>query len=139
LMDQQAALAWVQRNIERFGGDRENVTIFGQSAGGLSVHAQLASPRAKGLFDKAIAQSGAYSLAQPPLAAAENAGMALAALAGCGNQTAACLRSLPVAAILALQGTALPNPLVPAVDGDVLPRSIGAAFASGRFNRVPTI
>ena len=65
LMDQQAALRWVQRNIERFGGDDDDVTIFGQSAGGLSVHSHLASPRSKGLFDRAIAQSGAYTTSTP--------------------------------------------------------------------------
>ncbi|HZD38547.1 MAG TPA: carboxylesterase family protein, partial [Actinomycetes bacterium] len=68
LMDQQAALAWVRRNIAHFGGDRGNVTIFGESAGGLSVHSQLASPLAAGLFERAIVQSGAYSLTQPSLA-----------------------------------------------------------------------
>jgi len=62
LMDQQAALRWVQRNIRAFGGDPDNVTIFGQSAGALSVHSQLASPLAAGLFHKAIVESGAYSL-----------------------------------------------------------------------------
>ena len=71
LMDQQAALRWVQRNIKKFGGDDDNVTIFGQSAGGLSVHSHLVSPTAKGLFDRAIAQSGAYTTGLPSLAAAE--------------------------------------------------------------------
>ena len=65
LMDQQAALRWVQRNIERFGGNEDDVTIFGQSAGGLSVHSHLASPRSAGLFDRAIAQSGAYATSLP--------------------------------------------------------------------------
>ena len=58
-MDQQAALRWVQRNIREFGGDRGNVTIAGQSAGSLSVLAQVASPGARGLFHKAIVESGA--------------------------------------------------------------------------------
>ena len=71
LMDQQAALRWVQRNIAPFGGNRRNVTIFGESAGGLSVLSQLASPGARGLFAKAIVESGAYALTQAPLAAAE--------------------------------------------------------------------
>ena len=74
LMDQQAALRWVHRNIERFGGDDDKVTIFGQSAGGLSVHSHLASPRSKGLFDRAIAQSGAYTTSLPSLEAAETSG-----------------------------------------------------------------
>lgn len=137
LMDQQFALQWVRRNIARFGGDPDNVTIFGQSAGGLSVHAHLASPSARGLFHKAIVQSGAHSLTQPSLADAESFGAFAASQAGCSN--AACLRSLPVTAILALQGAAFPNGFVPVVDGKVLPLSIGAAFASGQFNRVPVI
>ena len=57
-MDQIAALQWVKRNIAAFGGDPDNVTIFGFSAGGVSVHSLLASPLARGLFHKAIAQSG---------------------------------------------------------------------------------
>src|SRR6516225_6806409 len=60
LMDQQAALRWVQRNIARFGGDPDNVTIAGQSAGGLSVLAQMVSPGARGLFQRAIVQSGTF-------------------------------------------------------------------------------
>ena len=103
LMDQQAALRWVQRNISQFGGDPRNVTIFGESAGGLSVLSQLASPGAHGLFARAIVESGAYDLTQAPLATAEAAGEAFATKAGCASQTAACLRSLPVATILANQ------------------------------------
>jgi len=102
LLDQQAALRWVRRNIRAFGGDPDNVTIFGQSAGGLSVQSQLASPLAAGLFHKAIVESGAYSLQQPSLAAAEAIGAVFAASAGCAvPSTAACLRSLPVQVILA--------------------------------------
>ena len=58
LKDQVMALRWVQKNIVKFGGDRNNVTIFGESAGGVSVHLMVLSPLAKGLFHKAIAQSG---------------------------------------------------------------------------------
>ena len=73
-MDQQAALRWVKRNIAKFGGDPGNVTIFGQSAGGHSVHVQLASPLAAGLFQRAIAHSGAYADNMPSLSQAETAG-----------------------------------------------------------------
>ena len=137
LLDQQFALRWVRRNIASFGGDPDNVTIFGLSAGGLSVHAQLASPGATGLFRRAIVQSGAYSLGQPTLADAQAFGAVVAGQAGCA--TAACLRALPVTTILALQDTAFPNGMLPVVDGKTLPQSIGAAFGSGLFNRVPVI
>jgi Carboxylesterase family len=101
LMDQQAALRWVQRNIAGFGGNPHDVTIFGESAGGLSVLSQVASPQAKGLFERAIAESGSYNLTQTSLASAEAAGEAFAVKAGCAGQAAACLRSLPVSTILA--------------------------------------
>jgi para-nitrobenzyl esterase len=137
LMDQQAALRWVQRNIGQFGGNPRNVTIAGESAGGLSVLAQLASPGARGLFDRAIVESGAFALTQTPLATAEAAGQAFAAKAGCASQTAACLRALPVSAILDSQGSSGYTPGV--VDGTVLTQSIATALASGHFNRVPII
>jgi para-nitrobenzyl esterase len=138
LMDQQAALRWVKRNVGKFGGDSGNVTIFGQSAGGLSVHAQLASPLAAGLFQRAIVQSGAYATTNPSLSDAETKGSAVARSVGCAVQTAVCLRSVAVGTLLARQptteGSVLPN-----VDGNVLPQSIKAAIESGQFNRVPVI
>jgi para-nitrobenzyl esterase len=100
LMDQQLALAWVRDNILFFGGDPLNVTVFGESAGGLSVFSQLQSPPAAGLFHKAIIESGAYSLDTQTLAAAEAAGTTFAASTGCASQTAparprpACVRLL---------------------------------------------
>lgn len=136
LMDQQAALAWVQRNIRRFGGDPKKVTIFGESAGGLSVHAQLASPRAAGLFHRAIVQSGAYALDHPTLAVAETIGTGAAVALGCADQTAACLRAVPVETLLAHQGS---GGFVPNVDGHVLPQTIRQALASGDFNKVPVM
>jgi para-nitrobenzyl esterase len=136
LMDQQAALRWVQRNIVRFGGDPRNVTIFGESAGGLSVLSQLASPAARGLFSRAIVESGAYALTQAPLATSEAAGETFAAQAGCASQTAACLRSLSVQTILADQNAA---GYQPDIDGQVLTQSLGPAFAAGQFSRVPVI
>ena len=70
-MEQQAALRWVKHNISQFGGDPSNVTIAGQSAGGLSVLAHLVSHGSRGLFERAIVQSGAFALKQIPLAQAK--------------------------------------------------------------------
>src|SRR6516164_2093529 len=125
LMDQQAALRWVQRNIASFGGDPHNVTIFGESAGGLSTLSQVASPQASGLFEQAMVESGSYNLTQATLASAESAGEAFAVKAGCASQTAACLRSLPVSAILANQDAA---GYTPNINSEVLPETMGAAF-----------
>src|SRR6266702_3129251 len=136
LMDQQAALRWVQRNIGGFGGDPGDVTLFGESAGGLSTLAQLVSPGARGLFQRAIVESGTYQLTQQPLATAEAAGAAFATKAGCSSNTAACLRGLPVSTILSSQD---PIGYTPDVDGAVLRQSIGTALASGQFDRVPVM
>jgi para-nitrobenzyl esterase len=135
LMDQQAALRWVKANIRRFGGNPRDVTLFGQSAGGLSVLAQLASPGARGLFERAIVESGTYDLTQPSLSAAELGGKFFAAQVGCAKDTAACLRRLPVSTIIHNESLSY----FPDVDGQVLTRSVGAALASGRFSRVPVI
>jgi para-nitrobenzyl esterase len=137
-MDQQAALRWVQRNIRAFGGDPGKVAIAGESAGGLSVLAHVASPRARGLFSRALVQSGAYATTQLPLAEAETAGEAFAAKLGCASQTAACLRGVPLSVIQA--NDVFPSSGYPGVvDGEVLEQSIGTAIASGQFNRVPII
>jgi para-nitrobenzyl esterase len=138
-LDQQAALDWVRRNIKHFGGNPDNVTIFGESAGGLSVHTQLASPLAAGLFDRAIIESGAYQLNTASHATAEGRGSSFATRALCSTAAdiAACLRALPVATLLADSGAgaiAAPN-----VDGKVLTQTIGAALQSGQFNQVPVM
>jgi para-nitrobenzyl esterase len=139
LMDQQAALRWVRANISAFGGDPRNVTAAGESAGGVSVLAQLTSPGARGLFERAIVESGTHNVTETPLATAETQGATFAAKVGCGSEpnaaaTAACLRAVPVATILASQGTTVPD-----VDGLVLPQQISTAIANGQFSRVPVL
>jgi len=136
LMDQQAALRWVQRNIRGFGGNPRNVTLFGESAGGLSTLSQLVSPGARGLFQRAIVESGSYNPNQQSLATAEAAGQAFATKAGCASNTASCLRALPVSTILANED---PVGYTPDVDGVVLRQSVKTALASGQFNRVPVM
>ncbi len=116
LEDQQAGLRWVKRNISRFGGDPHNVTVFGESAGGASTCAQVASPTARGLFQKAISVSGFYNYQNNIVwskadckshyfteAQAQKAGAQFAAKVGCGHvaDVAACLRAVPAATLLA--------------------------------------
>lgn len=138
ILDQQAALRWVRRNVEGFGGDPGNVTVFGQSSGGHSVLANLASPGAHGLFEAAIVESGAYAdTTQPSLTSAEAHGQAFANAVGCADQTATCLRGVPVERMLPLTPGLLSTTSI--VDGQVLPQSIETALASGQFNHVPVM
>ncbi len=138
-LDQQAAIQWVKRNIKRFGGDPDNITIFGESAGGLSVHTQIASPLAAGIFQRAIIESGAYQLNTASHTTANTRGSGFATRAACNTaaDVAACLRVLPVATLLA--DAAAGQIAAPNVDNKVLTQSIGAALTSGLFNHVPVM
>jgi para-nitrobenzyl esterase len=143
LMDQIAALEWVKRNIASFGGDPANVTIFGESAGGMSVNDLMASPRAAGLFAKAISESGLGLTAPPRADAAEAAAAAFAArhdAAGTPAEILERLRGLSVSQILDDQEK-LPDLRLtsPMVDGHILPQEVSVAFAKGEIARVPYI
>jgi para-nitrobenzyl esterase len=144
IMDVQAALRWVRRNIAAFGGDPDNVTVGGQSAGASNTGANLISPQSDGLFDRAILQSSPTSTF-PPLSRALRLGRGFAEAAGCPGEdasAAACLRELSVPEILQLQGTPNANgPYVtgPTVDGRVIPITPEEAWTSGRFNQMPVM
>ena len=137
MMDQIAALEWVRDNIAGFGGNPDNVTIFGESAGARSVLYLMVSPAADGLFHKAILQSGSGfdSLRQATLAEKEAGGEDFAGRVGCADRSAACLRALPVADILASQGQTIGPNLRP----DLFPRQVGEALRTGVFNEVPVM
>jgi para-nitrobenzyl esterase len=147
ILDQQAALRWVRTNIGAFGGDPRNVTVFGESAGGNSVCMQLISPAAKGLFDKAISESGGCigtPLGPAPLKAAYTAGQKFAASLGCtDSRTAvACLRGKPANKLIGdFGGLFQLNDLSwePVIDGHVITEATGPAIRSGRYHKVPLI
>ena len=154
LEDQQFALKWVQQNISAFGGDPTNVTIMGSSAGASSVCDQIASPTARGLFEKAISISGEYNSlfgaptslqpqdckAQLPTEQqADATGAAFAASVGCGQATdvAACLRAVPVQTLSTAQASGGTNS--PIINGTILTQQPLESFATGHVNRVPAI
>ncbi|MFC3456122.1 carboxylesterase/lipase family protein [Amycolatopsis speibonae] len=154
LQDQQAALRWVQRNAVAFGGNPGNVTLFGQSGGSYDICGQLTSPSARGLFHRAIMQSGSCSMTWPqngvnpgipagspwrPQASADAQGATLAASLGCpaGPSQVDCLRGIPVPRLLtATQSAALPTV---AYGNRVLPRRPDRALAEGHYAKIPVI
>ncbi|RRQ28116.1 carboxylesterase/lipase family protein [Rhodococcus sp. Eu-32] len=147
LRDQVAALEWVQRNIAQFGGDPNNVTIFGESAGGNAVTTLLATPAAKGLFTQAIAESSAPGLVGTHANATQWATQFLDFLGHDGDpadalDTADVTRLGRAGTKLALTvASATPglHPFGPVVDGDYLPKNPLDAYQDGSAHRVPLI
>ncbi len=136
LLDQQAALRWVQDNAKAFGGNPNNVTLFGESAGASSVCANLVSPTAAGLFDRAIAQSYSCGQSYATQETAEAAGARLAAAVGCTDPAtaAACLRETSSEALLrAWRGGSF------VVGGQHLPLQPAEAIATDRYNHVKSV
>jgi para-nitrobenzyl esterase len=144
LRDQIAALAWVRDNIEQFGGDPENVTIFGESAGGMSVGTLIGTPAAQGLFRRAICQSGAAHNVSSRQRARQIAELFVREL---GGRDVAALERAPTLTVLAAQrdtavrlGIAQGDlPWQPSVDGDLLPVAPLDAIAAGIAQGVPVL
>lgn len=153
LLDQIAALSWVQRNITAFGGDPSRVTAAGGSAGAKAVATLLVSPLAKGLFHRAILQSGTgLDDSVEPLDGAEARGAVMARLLGVDGTDADAahrLRALPVGDILAMSaqyraslqaaGEIAPSPWRSVVDGWAIPKPVDVLLKAGAFHRVPIL
>lgn len=148
LRDQVAALEWVQRNIDRFGGDPDNVTIFGESAGANAVTTLLTTPAAKGLFRQAISESSVPGFVATHERATQWAKDFLGFLGGDAAHAARTLDTADVTefgragnrlARKVIEQTPGLHPFGPVVDGDFLPRNPLEAYADGTAHRVPLI
>ncbi len=139
LLDQIAALKWVQSNIARFGGDPENITVFGESAGSSAVNQLLAAPEADGLFHRAIGQSGGFLSPQPELVAGHAFGQEVFERAGVEDLDAArALSSGELMRVLADMESS-GHRVRPLVDGRVIPDQAIERFRRGEQNKVPVL
>jgi para-nitrobenzyl esterase len=139
LMDMIAALKWVRANIGRLGGDPRQVTIFGESAGGIAVNDLMVSPAARGLFVRAVVESGLGREPAPPLAQAEKGGLAFAAQVGLADATAADLRKLSPEQILQAGDPDIRAGQGSLADGKILPMAPMEAFSKGLEAKVPYV
>jgi para-nitrobenzyl esterase len=142
LLDQMEALNWVHRNIDKFGGDPKQVTIFGASSGSLDVCDLIASPLAAGLFQRAILQSGVcVDIAARPLAIAEADGTRLAKTLGvpADSQQLSRLRALPAEQLLQTAARDKDIDFNPVVDGWVFQEQPAVTFAQGRQAKIPVM
>lgn len=142
LMDLIAALRWVQRHAAAFGGDARQVTLFGQSAGGVAVQHLMVAPDARGLFARAIVQSGRGLEVPMRLAAAEARGLALSLGAespGLVPPDSAVLRALPAERIAAWPAPMMHEGFGPVLDGRIVPMPVWEAFVRGQQARVPVV
>ena len=144
LLDQLAALQWVRNNIRGFGGDPQNVTVFGESSGAMSIGCLLGMPKSRGLFHKAILESGTGNMART-LSSSVSISQKFLELAGIKGAHKDSLRSLPVERLLAIQQelTAVApggiTPVAPVIDGTVLPDAPLAMVQAGSGLGVPII
>ena len=140
LMDQIAALQWVKRNIAAFGGDPNIVTIFGKSAGGGAVNAMMVSPATRGLFHRAIAQSGGGRDHGTTFAAAEAKGAAFAVKAGVAGNDLAALRAIPAETVrgnMTLLNTEADTYSGPMIDGQIVQGDLDDPSLAGKRANIP--